>query len=349
MSREVYLLTALIIGGLAIVFYLLNRKLGELSEKKADETLTEWLKSMQSSLDNTSKTLNAALTSGNKNLTDTLQKGNEELNRRLDNAARLMAQLQRDAGKFAELSASMKNLQDYLRSPKLRGNIGEQVLKDLISQMFPKNSFFLQYTFKTGDKVDAAIKTDAGILPIDSKFPAENFQKMMAAENEQTKESARKTFVGDVKKHITDIARKYILPEEGTMDFALMYIPSEPVYYEVVNDVDLTEFARRSRVYPVSPNTLYANLQIIMLSFQGKEIEKKSKRLFTLLRAIQKDYTGLGETLSVLQKHVTNSYNQMANVNSQFALMGQKLSSTEVLSSSEEETKQLGEGENSPN
>jgi len=336
MSNEFYLITALFIGGLALAVYLINKKLSQLSKNKSDEALTEWLKSMQSSIDNTTKTLNQALTSGNKNITSTLQKGNEELNRRLDNAAKLMGQLQRDAGKFAELSLSMKNLQDYLKSPKLRGNIGEQVLKDLISQMFPKNSFFLQYAFKSGDKVDAAIKTNAGILPIDSKFPAENFQKMMAAENETVKSAAHKDFVRDVKKHLADIAKKYILPEEGTMDFALMYVPSEPVYYEVVNDTELTEYARKQRVYPVSPNTLYANLQVILLSFQGKEIEKHSREIFTLLRAIQKDYGKLGDTLSVLNKHVTNSYNQMANVNSNFTLIGQKLSSTDLLGEKEE-------------
>jgi len=343
MPKEIYLIAALIVVGLAMAVWFINRKLSQLAEKKPEESLTEWLKSMQSSLDNTTKTLNSALSTGNKNLTDTLQKSNDQLNQRLDNAARLMAQVQKEAGKFAELSLSMKNLQDYLRSPKLRGNIGEQVLKDLISQMFPKNSFFLQYTFRSGDKVDAAIKTDAGILPIDSKFPAENFQKMMAAVNEAEKEASHKALNRDVKKHIDDIAKKYILPDEGTMDFALMYIPSEPIYYEVVNDMELTEYARLRRVYPVSPNTLYANLQVILLSFQGKEIEKRSRQLFTLMRSIQKDYGKLGDTLGILNKHINNSYNQMANVNSEFTLMGQKLASTQALTVGDEEVKRLGD------
>jgi DNA recombination protein RmuC len=247
-----------------------------------------------------------------------------------------MGQIRQDAGKFAELSLSMKNLQDYLKSPKLRGNIGEEVLKDLISQMFPKNSFFLQYAFKSGNKVDAAIKTDAGILPIDSKFPSENFQKMIGAENEEEKERARKDFVRDVKKHVLDISQKYILPEEGTMDFALMYVPSEPVYYEVVNEMELTDYARKNRVYPVSPNTLYANLQVILLSFQGKDIELKSHQLFALLRGIQKDYGKLGENLSTLNKHITNAYNQMSNVGTEYTLMGQKLSSTQSLEEKEQ-------------
>jgi len=343
MNREIYLLFALVIGMIGLIGYLINKRLNEMAQNsKQDQTLTEWLKTMQVSIDNTTKTLNTALSSTSKNLSDTLQKGNQDLNQRLDNAARLMSQIQKDAGRFAELSLSMKNLQDYLRSPKLRGNIGEEVLKDLIGQMFPKNSFFLQHSFKSGDKVDAAIKTDAGLLPIDAKFPAENFQKMLAAENETEKERAKREFVSDVKKHINDIAKKYILPEEGTMDFALMYIPSEPIYYEVVNLTELTDFARKNRVYPVSPNTLYANLQVILLSFQGKEIEKRTRQVFALMRAIQKDYSKITDDLSVLNRHVTNSYNQMANVNSGFALMGQKLSSTEALSETvKDEPKQL--------
>lgn len=343
MNSQIYLLLALVLVALGAIAWLINKRLMEIAQSaKQDQTLMEWLKTMQGSIDNTTKTLNQALSSTSKNLSDTLQKGNQDLNQRLDNAARLMSQIQKDAGRFAELSLSMKNLQDYLRSPKLRGNIGEEVLKDLISQMFPKNSFFLQHSFKSGDKVDAAIRTDAGLLPIDAKFPAENFQKMLAAENEAEKESARREFIKDVKKHITDISKKYILPEEGTMDFALMYIPSEPIYYEAVNIIELTEYARQNRVYPVSPNTLYANLQVILLSFQGKEIEKRTRQVFVMMRAIQKDYSKISDDLSVLNRHVTNSYNQMANVNSGFALMGQKLSSTEALGEVEkEEQKQL--------
>lgn len=340
MGNEIYLILLLVFIVFALFYYLINRRLEQIAQgNKNNETLTEWLKSMQGSIDNTAKTLNSVLSLSSKNLSDTLQKGNLDLNNRLDNAARLMSQIQKDAGKFAELSASMKNLQDYLRSPKLRGNIGEEVLKDLIAQMFPKNSFFLQHTFKSGNKVDAAIKTDAGLLPIDAKFPAENFQKMMAGENESERGKAKKDFMRDVKKHILDISQKYIVPEEGTMDFALMYIPSEPVYYEVVNTTELTEFARINRVYPVSPNTLYANLQVILLSYQGKEIEAKTRQVFTLLRAIQKDYSKLDTDLSVLNKHVTNSYNQMANVNSGFAVLGQKLSSTKSLESDNKDDK----------
>jgi DNA recombination protein RmuC len=267
----------------------------------------------------------------NKSMTDTLFKNTAVINQRLDKAAEVIGELKREAGAFSEVGKSMKNLQDYLQSPKLRGNIGEQVLSDLIGQIFPKNSFHLQFQFKSGEKVDAALKTDAGILCIDSKFPMENFQRMVKGETETERNEAKKSFIRDVKKHIDDISKKYILPEEGTMDFALMYVPSEPVYYEIVNQTDLTEYARTRRVYPVSPTTLYAHLQVILLSFQGKKLEQKSREVFTLLRAIQKDYEKTEGHLDVLGKHITNAFNTLSSVTGSFTVLGQKLSSTGFL------------------
>jgi DNA recombination protein RmuC len=148
----------------------------------------------------------------------------------------------------------------------------------------------------------------------------------------QGEDGAKKDFVSDVKKHISDISKKYILPDEGTMDFALMYIPSETVYYEVVNISELSSFARSCRVYPVSPNTLYAHLQVLLLSFQGKELETKSKQVFSLLRGIQKDYSKVEENLSILGRHLTNAQNQMGNVSLTFGTLGQKLTQTQSLS-----------------
>lgn len=332
MPNEFYLLAALIIGALAIAVVLINRKLSQIAEKsKPDESLVEWLRANQD-----------LLQKSNKNITDTLQKNTEAISTRLDRAARVIGDLQKEAGQFSEIGRSMRDLQEFLKSPKLRGNIGEEVLKDLISQMFPKNAFHLQYSFKSGDKVDAALRTDAGLLPIDSKFPMENFQRIVKAEAEAEKKKARAAFVSDVKKHVKDISRKYILPEEGTMDFALMYIPSEAVFYEVANIPDLTDFAREHRVYPVSPTTLYAHLQTILLSFEGKKIEARSREVFQLLRAIKKDYEKTESSLSVLGKHLQNAYNQMSNVLSGFTLLGQKLSSTDALGERmKEETKQL--------
>lgn len=341
MSRELYLLSALFISGFAVLAWFLNRKLRELQQsQKQDSTLTEWLKSMQSSIENTSKVVSESLRSSNQNVTTTLLKSTKALNQRLDKAAEVIGALQKEAGQFSSVSESMRDLQSYLQSPKLRGNIGEQVLKDLISQIFPKDSFHLQYSFKGGAKVDAAIKTDAGILPIDSKFPLENFQAMMSAKSKDQKSRAKKAFARDVKKHVDDIARKYILPEENTMDFALMYLPSEPVYYEVASEPALTDYARRKRVYPVSPTTLYAHLQMILLTFEGKKIESRSREIFALMRAIQKDYEKVETHLGTLGSHIGNAFNKFSEVDRSFTLLGQKLSSSDSLEASEKQ-KQL--------
>jgi DNA recombination protein RmuC len=128
------------------------------------------------------------------------------------------------------------------------------------------------------------------------------------------------------------------------MDFALMYIPSEAVYYEVVNIPELINFSRRLRVYPVSPNTLYAHLQVLLLSFEGKELETKSREVFKILRAVQKDYEKVTVNLSILQKHFTNAYNTLSTVLSGFTQLGQKISSTRNLGQGAKgETKEIEE------
>ncbi len=310
----------LILGGILILGLWVNKKLNDISEKqKPSNELMEIVKLLQEGSKEDRKTL-----------LESLQKNTQSLNERLDNAAKVIGQVQRNIGEFSEIGRGMKELQEFLQSPKLRGNIGEQVLKDLIAQMFPKSSFFLQYTFKSGEKVDAAIKTGAGILPIDSKFPMENFQKMSKAEGEDVN-LHRKAFIRDIKKHIKDISRKYILPDEGTMDFALMYVPSEAVYYELVREQELLEIAQRARVYPVSPTTLYSHLQTILLSFEGKKIETQAREVFGMLRAIRKDYSRVEESLATLQRHINNSYNMMGNVLTYFSHLGRKIDATNNL------------------
>jgi DNA recombination protein RmuC len=318
MNVQIYLLAILIILVLFIAVFLILRRLAEIKEiAKPDETLKDWLKSQQQSSQSMSKAINE----------------------RLDNAARVISQVQRNIGEMSEIGRGMKDIQEFLRSPKLRGNIGEQVLKELLAQMLPKNSFFLQHTFKSGVKVDAAIKTSAGIIPVDSKFPMENFRRLMGAKNENEKKAAEKEFIKDVKKHIDDVANKYILTEEGTIDYALMYLPSETVYYEVVNSPELFEYGGKKRVLPVSPTTFYAYLRAILMSFEGQKIEQRAQYILAAIKAIQKDYLKVEDNLSVLGKHVQNAYNQMSNVTTGFTQLGQKINTTQNLGQSERQGK----------
>jgi DNA recombination protein RmuC len=314
-----------LILGFFISFWYFNKKISELKKPTTDQHLLEWLKTMQKSVDMSSN-----------HMIQTLQENSRQLNARLDKAAAVMRDVGVEVGQMSEIGRSMKELQDFLKSPKLRGNIGEHVLKDLITQIFPKNSFHLQYTFRSGEKVDAAIQTDGGILPIDAKFPMENFQKMQKAKTEEDIQMYKKDLGRDIKKHIDAIAKKYILPDEGTMDFALMYVPSESVFYELVNTDDLVEYARKQRIYVVSPSTLYAHLQTILLSFEGKKIETQSKEVFRLLRALQLDYEKVNESLDVLGKHIGNASNQFSNVQKGIHTLGKKLSSAKHLKHDEQ-------------
>lgn len=328
MQNELLLILVSIVIGFTIIYFLLNRKQ---NTQASDKALTEWLKTMQVSIDETNKTLNQAMRNSSLEMNKTLQENNKQINDRLTKAAEVIRDVSHEMGQMSEIGRSMKELQEFLKSPKLRGNIGEEVLKDLISQTFPKNSFNLQYQFRSGEKVDAAIKTDAGILPIDSKFPMENFQKMNKAQNQAEKDSYKKEFIRDVKKHIDDISKKYILPEEGTMDFCLMYIPSEPVYYEIADNPSILDYARRKRVYAVSPTTLYAHLQVILLSFEGKKIESKTREIFAMLRALQVDYEKVNDNMGVLGKHIGNASIQFGNVLTSFQKIGKKLNTTKEL------------------
>lgn len=305
----------LIIGGFLVVVLYINKKMNDLAEKqKPSSELLEYLKTTNVRLDAQGKAFNE----------------------RLDNAAKVIGNVQKNIGEMSEIGRGMKELQDFLKNPKIRGNIGEQVLNELLKQYLPKESFNLQYIFKSGEKVDAAIKTSAGIIPVDSKFPMENFRKMSKADSDEERKTYNKLFESDVKKHIDDISRKYILTEEGTIDYALMYIPSEAVYYEVVNSLSLFEYAGAKRVLPVSPTTFYAYLKAILMSFEGQKIEKQAKEILSSLRAIQKDYEKVGGGLSVLQKHLTNAHNMMGDVLSLFSQLGQKISSTKNLGGGKE-------------
>jgi DNA recombination protein RmuC len=261
-------------------------------------------------------------------LLDSLHRNSENLNLRLDNAAKVISEVQKNVGELGEIGRSMRDLQSFLQSPKLRGNIGEHVLKELLGQMLPKNSFNLQYSFKNGQTVDAAIKTQAGIIPIDSKFPMENFRKMTSSKSESDQKLAGRQFVRDVKIHIDAISKKYILTDEGTIDYALMYIPSEAVYYEIVNNPKLFDYAGENRVLPVSPTTFYAYMKSILMSFEGQKVAEEAKQILASLRAIKKDYGKLETNIVLLGKHLGNATKAVESTRTTLTTLGHKLSQT---------------------
>lgn len=315
---------AVVVTGFAALAYIVNKKLDEMANKQKP---SEELLKIVSMLESGSR-------QDRKVLLESLDKNSQMLNERLDNAARVIADVKKNVGEMSEIGRSMKDLQQFLKSPKLRGNIGEQVLKELLGQYLPKNSFHLQYAFRSGEKVDAAIQTSAGIVPIDSKFPMENFRAMNETPDEKDKKVFARQFERDVKKHVDDIGKKYILTDEGTIDYALMYVPSEAVYYEIVNNPRLFEYAGEHRVLPVSPTTFYAYMKAILMSFEGQKIEDSAREILASLRGIQKDYEKVEKGLGTLSKHMGNANNMMDNVMKEFGRLGGKIKTARKLESS---------------
>jgi len=329
---ELAVVAAILIFGFAIVIYILNKK----SVTKPDDNLVEWIKTVQTSLEQQNKNFNEVLQSSNTSINTTLQNHSKILNERLDNAAKVIGEVNKNIGEMSEIGRSMKDLQSFLNSPKLRGNIGEHILSDLLAQMLPKNSFHLQYAFKSGSIVDAAIKTDAGIIPIDSKFPMENFRKMHESKSAEEKKFSEKIFVSDVKKHIDAIAKKYIVTSEGTIDYALMYVPSESIYYEIVNNPALFDYSSQKRVLAVSPMTFYAYLKAILMGFEGQKISRQAQEILAGIRSIQSEYENLNESLDTLTKHVTNASNILSNVHTKSTRLGQKIMSVRMIEKEKE-------------
>jgi DNA recombination protein RmuC len=294
---------------LLITLFIIRQWLNKLEEKTTlSSDIVEWLKTSNLSVD-------------------------QKLSRNME----IFASVQKSIGEFSEIGRSMKELQEYLTSPKLRGNIGEHVLKELLAQNFPKSSYKLQYHFKTGSIVDAVLITSQGLISIDSKFPIDTFKKIARATNKDEITSIKKDFERDVKKHVDDISRKYILAEEKTVDYALMYVPSESIYYELINNEAVFDYAGANRVLPVSPMSFYAYIKAILISFEGEKIETKAKEILKILQAIKKDYQKTDEALSVLNKHVINAYNQSSQVTKSFSSLGQKLDSTNLMAVDKEE------------
>lgn len=220
-----------------------------------------------------------------------------------------------------DISKDISSLQEILQSPKLRGNLGEYFLEELLRDILPKQNYTMQYSFKNGSKVDAIIKLSDGIVPIDSKFPLESFQRLIKAERAEEKKLYKREFISSVKKRIDEIASKYILPSENTFDFALMYIPAENVFYEImINDEfgskenELFNYAIKNHVIPVSPNSFYAYLMAIAYGLKGFRIEQEAKNIIVELSKIQESFNRFAKDFSLLGTHISNAESKYADL-----------------------------------
>ncbi len=316
MDTNLLIIAGLVLIGLTIGVILILRKLDQINKSRNDDPVfqifNQNLQSMQTRID----------------------ESNRLINDQLSRYASLMTGVGERLGQMTQIGNQLQEFQAFLRSPKLRGNLGEQGLKDLLSQILPKELYKVQYTFKSGEIVDFAITIDAGIVPVDAKFPLENFNKLVSAKDENEKITYYRAFKSDFKKHVNKISKKYILPDEGTTDFAFMYIPSESIFFEVLNNEKLRElydYAIESKVILASPSTFFYYLRTIMLGLEGKRVHEMSRQILSTLRIISQESKKMGENLSVLNKHVSNAKNTMDTVNNDFTRLAGKIDSVRSL------------------
>lgn len=230
----------------------------------------------------------------------------------LKNTREQIGHIQKQLGEFQELGRGMstatKTLEGILGGAKTRGLLGEVTLNRLLEDSLPSSQYATQYRFASGEAADAVIfLRDKKLVAVDSKFPLDAFRRI-ATEGEE----AKRPFATAVKIHADSIAKKYIVPAEGTLELALMFVPSETVYYEMLMTQDskgepLDSYCRGKNIIAVSPNTLYAHLCVIHLGLRGMQIEENAKRIFANLSGLQKQMATFADVFEKLGTHLRNA------------------------------------------
>ncbi len=260
-----------------------------------------------------------------------------KVDRRLESASQTSSRIHERLGKLDEATAQMNErakeltrLEQALRPPKARGGFGELLLANLLADTFPADKYALQHGFRSGERVDAVIRLDRSLVPVDAKFPLDNFQRLVEADGETDRELFAKHFSRDIKQHVDAIADKYIRPEEGTYEFALMYLPAEAVYYELVCNrlggasSPLT-YALERNVIPVSPSTLHAYLLVLVLGFKGLQIEEHAREVMAYCADLNRDFGRFKSDFDLVGKHLGNAQTKFGDAEKRLSRFETKL------------------------
>jgi len=238
----------------------------------------------------------------------------------------------RDIGGVRDVTSQLRQFQESLKASKYRGGVGEAVLTDLLRQVLPKHRWETQYSLGKG-RVDAVIKTSGGLLvPVDSKFPVEDFQAYASAETEGERDPAWRAFKRNVKQKM-DETSSYIRPEEGTVPFVLMYVPYEPMFQEVVSDSELWQYALTKRVYFTSPQTFWVTLQFLTFSLKREQFAEQAEELIKMIHAVSKEARDCEGLLTTASSQVANAKNNVDRLVSVFSSLLGKLERLEDLDS----------------
>ena len=303
-----FLVTALL--SYIIWFLIVDRRKRESQPDQSLLMLQEQLKEMRSTLDNKVGESNRAFQEHSHRSTELIRSITEELMK--------VGEGQKQVLGFTD---QLKSLQDILKNPKQRGILGEYYLETLLKNVLPPGSYQMQYPFSDGTIVDAVVFVKDKIIPIDSKFSLENYNRLVGERDEVEREKLEKLFKSDLKNRI-DETSKYVKPSENTMDFAMMFIPHEAIYYDLlvaevggmkINTRDLIEYAFKDRhVIIVSPTSFLAYLQTVLQGLRGMQIEESAKEIRKNVEALGKHLTAYDEYFKKLGGHLgttVNTYN----------------------------------------
>jgi DNA recombination protein RmuC len=230
-----------------------------------------------------------------------------------------LAKLEKTNEQVVNFSSQLQNLQDILRNPKQRGVLGEYFLEETLKNVLPPNSYQMQYGFRDGNIVDAVVFVKEKIIPVDSKFSLENYERILGSNDPEERQKLEKVFKQDLKNRIDETA-KYIKPEEGTMDFAFMFIPSEAIYYDLlvnkvgavqINTKDLVEYAfKEKKVIIVSPTSFLAYLQTVLQGLRALQIEESAKQIRTNVEKLGRHIRSFDE---IFMKKINSSLGTLVN------------------------------------
>jgi DNA recombination protein RmuC len=353
MTLEMLLIAVLLLAVLVLAVLVLRNRPGvpEGAPGQAllqlQQQITDLVRGLQETSHQITRDTGTQLQAGTKALTDFVQSSQTSVTAQVTEHTRTvgekvgslqekLAQLDQQIRHLAEMGADLRRLQDILRAPKVRGGLGEQLLENLLGNVLPSGDFLLQHAFAGGEKVDAAIRLPGGLVPVDAKFPLENFQRILGAQGEEELRRARKAFRDDIRRHGRNIASRYIRPSEGTLDLALMYVPAENVYYEafVLGDDrnesgDLWEDVISQRVFPVSPNTFSLYLATLQLGLRGMRVEEGARRIVTALSALKGDLSGFRDSFELLARHLTNAMKNLEEARGKLDRLDWKLEQAE--------------------
>ena len=284
---------------------------------------------VQQSLADVTSQLGTRLDSINRQVTEQLNQSARVMNastsavtERIAEVQTTFAGLQRQVGEMTEqarqlsdLSKSVGAIEHVLRAPKMRGNFGEEQLENLLGLVFAKQQFALQYRFSSGEIADALLLLPPGNVAVDSKFPLENFRRIAQATGDEEKRACRRQFLRDVRRRVDEIAVRYIRPSEGTLPFALMYVPAENVYYEtIIRDDDgdqLYYYCLEKRVVPVSPNSFYAYLQTIMVGVKGLQVSQRADTIVREIESLRIELEKFAKAYDTIGQHIRNASSKL--------------------------------------